>query len=191
MSYVHIEKEGNQHMSAPQLTPEQAKFLFAVNIQIIKNEHATTKKIIEAIPLDKGDYRPDSVAKSALELAWHIVAAEKRFLAGIPTGEFDFTPINRPDNIRNSADVAAWYEETFKANLASLESASGEQLARLIDFRGMFQLPAVSFLTLSQNHSIHHRGQLSTYLRPMGAKVPAIYGESYDSNLAKTAKSAS
>ena len=71
-------------MSAPQLTPDQAKFLFAVNIQIIKNEHATTKKVIEAIPLDKGDYRPDSIAKSALELAWHIVAAEKRFLAGIP-----------------------------------------------------------------------------------------------------------
>jgi len=177
-------------MSAPQLTPDQAKFLFAVNIQIIKNEHATTKKVIEAIPLDKGDYRPDSVAKSALELAWHIVAAEKRFLAGIPTGKLDFTPINRPDNIQNSADIAAWYEETFKANLAALEAASGEQLARLIDFRGMFQLPAVGFLTLSQNHSIHHRGQLSTYLRPMGAKVPAIYGESYDTTQARLAKEA-
>jgi uncharacterized damage-inducible protein DinB len=50
----------------------------------------------------------------------------------------------------------------------------------------MFQLPAVAYLTFSQNHSIHHRGQLSTYLRPMGAKVPAIYGESYDTSQAKT-----
>ncbi|HEY2115189.1 MAG TPA: DinB family protein, partial [Candidatus Angelobacter sp.] len=57
-----------------------------------------------------------------------------------------------------------------------------------IDFRGMFQMPAVSFLTLSQNHSIHHRGQLSTYLRPMGAKVPSIYGESYDAAQARAAK---
>ncbi len=51
----------------------------------------------------------------------------------------------------------------------------------MLDFRGLFQSPAVTFLQISQNHTIHHRGQLSTYLRPMGAKVPVIYGESYDS----------
>jgi uncharacterized damage-inducible protein DinB len=178
-------------MSAPQLTPDQAKFLFATIIPTIKNEHATTKKVIEAIPLDKGDYRPDNIAKTALELAWHIVAAEQRFLAGIVSGVFDFTAINRPDNVRNSADIAAWYEQTFTANLAALEAATGEQLARTIGFRGVLELPAVGFLTLSQNHSIHHRGQLSTYLRPMGAKVPAIYGESYDTSQAKTTAKAS
>jgi uncharacterized damage-inducible protein DinB len=46
------------------------------------------------------------------------------------------------------------------------------------------------FLQFGLNHTIHHRGQLSTYLRPMGSKVPAIYGESYDSALAKTAAKA-
>jgi uncharacterized damage-inducible protein DinB len=51
----------------------------------------------------------------------------------------------------------------------------------------MFQMPAVSFLALSQNHTIHHRGQLSTYLRPMGGKVPSIYGESYDAAQARAA----
>jgi uncharacterized damage-inducible protein DinB len=172
-------------MSAPQLTPDQAKFLLAATLPTIKREQITTKTVIQAIPLDKGDYRPDNIAKTALELAWHVVAAEKRFLAGIAAGEFDFTPINRPETIRNSADVAAWYEETFKANLAKLEQLSGEQLAKIVDFRGMLQLPAVAFLTMSQNHSIHHRGQLSTYLRPMCAKVPAIYGESYDTSQAK------
>jgi uncharacterized damage-inducible protein DinB len=172
-------------MSSPQLTPDQAKFLLATTLPVIKREQVTTRTVVEAIPLDKGDYRPDNIVKTALELAWHIVAAEKRFLAGIAAGEFDFNPINRPDNIRNSADIAKWYEETFKANLAKIEQMTGEQLARTVDFRGMLQLPAVAFLTMSQNHSIHHRGQLSTYLRPMGAKVPAIYGESYDSNMAK------
>jgi uncharacterized damage-inducible protein DinB len=57
----------------------------------------------------------------------------------------------------------------------------------VIDFRGMFQMPAISYLTFSSNHSIHHRGQLSVYLRPMGAKVPAIYGESFDSKAARMA----
>jgi uncharacterized damage-inducible protein DinB len=51
----------------------------------------------------------------------------------------------------------------------------------------MFQLPAVMYLSFILNHSIHHRGQLSMYLRPMGAKVPAIYGESYDSAEARKA----
>jgi len=173
---------------SPQLTPDQAKFLLAQALPRIMMEHATTMRVIEAIPLDKGDYHPDPVSKTALELAWHIVAAEKRFLSGICTGAFDFTPMNRPESIRNSAQIAAWFDETFNANIKQVEGLSGEQLAKSVDFRGMFQMPAVSFLTLSQNHSIHHRGQLSTYLRPMGAKVPSIYGESYDVAQARMAK---
>jgi uncharacterized damage-inducible protein DinB len=171
-----------------QMTSDQAKFLLAQALPGLKNEHAITMRVIEAIPLDKGEYRPEPVAKSALELAWHIAAAEKRFLGGICTGAFDFTPINRPDSIRNSAEIAAWFDETFKANLKQLESLSGEQLARSIDFRGMLQMEAVSFLRLAQSHSVHHRGQLSTYLRPMGGKVPSIYGESYDAAQARAVK---
>jgi uncharacterized damage-inducible protein DinB len=171
-----------------QITPEQARFLLALTLPNIKTEHATTKRVIEAIPLDKGDYRPEPIAKSALELAWHIVAAEHRFFGGICAGKFDFTPNHRPESVRNSAQIAGWFDESFNANVKQIESLSGEQLARPVDFRGMFQLPAVSFLTISQNHSIHHRGQLSTYLRPMGGKVPSIYGESYDMAQARAAK---
>jgi len=74
--------------------------------------------------------------------------------------------------------------------LEALGKLSGEQLAKIVDFRGMFQMPAVMFLQFGLNHTIHHRGQLSTYLRPMGAKIPAIYGESYDSAQAKKAAQA-
>jgi uncharacterized damage-inducible protein DinB len=103
-------------------------------------------------------------------------------------GAFAFTPIHRPDSITNSAGIAAWFDETFAANLQKLEGISGEPLAKMVDFRGMFQLPAVGFIQVALNHSIHHRGQLSMYLRPMGAKVPAIYGESYDTTQARLAK---
>jgi uncharacterized damage-inducible protein DinB len=170
------------------MTPEEAEFLFALALPNLKNEHATTKRVIEAVPLDKGDYRPDPVSKTALELAWHIVAAEKRFFGGICAGSFDFTPINRPDSVHNSADIAAWFDQTFAANLEQMQGLSGEQLTRILDFRGLFQLPAVSYISFAANHTIHHRGQLSMYLRPMGAKVPAIYGESYDSAQARAAK---
>ena len=56
-------------MSSPQLTPDQAKFVLGAALPTLKNEHQTTKRVIEAIPLDKGDYRPDAVSKTALEVA--------------------------------------------------------------------------------------------------------------------------
>ena len=175
-------------MSSLQLTPDQAKFVLGMALPTLRNEHQTTKRVIEAIPLDKGDYRPDAVSKTALELAWHIAASEQRFLSGIPLGAFDFSPISRPESAANSAGIAAWFDESFAANLRKLEGLRGEQLARSMDFRGMFQLPAVGFIQLALNHTIHHRGQLSVYLRPMGGKVPSIYGESYDATQARLAK---
>jgi len=168
--------------------PQIADFLLnAVFIPALQREQPVTRKVIEAIPLDKGDYRPDSVSKTALELAWHVVAAEKRFLEGIVAGGFDFTPIHRPDSVKTSADIGRWYGEMFDSVFSRLQKLSSEQLSKMVDFRGMMQLPAVMFFQLALNHSIHHRGQLSTYLRPMGGKVPAIYGESYDSAEARKA----
>ncbi len=177
-------------MSTSPITPDQAKFLFALALPALKTEHATTKRVIEAIPQDKSDYRPDPAAKTALELAWHIVASEKRLLSGVCAGAFDFTPINRPETVRNPSDIAAWFDETFAAILEQMQGLSGEQLARSVDFRGMFQFPAVSYIQFTLNHTVHHRGQLSTYLRPMGGKVPSIYGESYDAAQARLANEA-
>lgn len=167
------------------LQPEQATFLLEMSIPALKNEHRLTRSVIEAIPLDKGDYRPDPASRTALELAWHIVAAEHRFYSGIAAGGFDFTPIHRPENVRNSADIARWFGESFAKNFERVSALSGEQLRKDLDFRGLFELPAVAYLEFSMKHSIHHRGQLSTYLRPMGSRIPAIYGESYDSAEAK------
>jgi uncharacterized damage-inducible protein DinB len=171
-----------------QLQPDQADFLLqGVYLPALKNEHRLTKTVIESIPLDKGDYRPDEISKSALELAWHIAATEMRFMDAVSAGEFDFTPRPRPDSIKNSADLAGWYTDNFEPHFEKLTKLTSAQLLKIVDFRGMFQLPAVMYLNFVLHHSIHHRGQLSMYLRPMGAKVPAIYGESYDSAAARKA----
>lgn len=175
-------------MTSPQLTPDQAKFVLGLALPMLKKEHETTRRVIEAIPLDQGNYRPDAISKTALELAWHIAATEQRFFSAISGGAFDFSPIPRPDTITNSAGISAWFDESFAANLRKLEGLSGEALIKVMDFRGMFQLPAVGFIQLAMSHSIHHRGQLSMYLRPMGARVPAIYGESYDVTQARLMK---
>ena len=57
---------------------------------------------------------------------------------------------------------------------------SGEQLAKQVSFFGVYNLPCVMYLNFWNVHSVHHRGQLSTYLRAMNARVPSIYGGSAD-----------
>jgi uncharacterized damage-inducible protein DinB len=161
--------------------------LRTIFLPALERETATTRKVIEAIPVDKGDHRPDAVSKTALELAWHIAASEKRFLNGIADGQFNFDAIPRPDSVRNSADIARWYGEMIASVMPRLQQMSPEQMTRIIDFRGMIQMPAVTFFQIAISHSVHHRGQLSVYLRPMGGKVPSIYGESYDSAEARKA----
>lgn len=170
------------------IQPEQADFLLhGIYLPGLRNEHRITKSIIEAIPLDKGNYRPDGISKSALDLAWHIVATEMRFMDALPAGEFDFSPRPLPDSIKNSAALAGWYTDNFEPRFEKLTKLTSNQLLKVVDFRGMFQLPAVMYLDFVLHHSIHHRGQLSTYLRPIGAKVPSIYGESYDAAEARKA----
>jgi len=170
------------------LQPEQATFLLqGVYLPGLKNEHRITKSVIEAIPLDKGDYSPDSISMSALGLAWHIVMAENRFIDAVLTGAFDLSPYPMPDTIKNSKDLIAAYSEGFESRVDKLGKLSNEQLLKIVEFRGAFQLPAVMYLGFILHHTVHHRGQLSMYLRPMGAKVPSIYGESYDAVQARKA----
>jgi len=168
------------------LQPEQATFLLnTIYLPSLKNEHRITKSIIDAIPSDKCDYRHDNICKSALELAWHIASAEMMFMDAVANGAFDFSSMGRPNSVKNSTEVADWYEKNFHQRFDRLGTLTNEQLTKILDFRGVAQLPAVMYLNFALNHSIHHRGQLSTYLRPMGAKVPIIYGESYDSAQAR------
>jgi uncharacterized damage-inducible protein DinB len=171
-----------------ELTAEQAH-LFVHNFLLgtIKTESRTTKSVIAAVPAANLDYRPDPYAKSANELLRHIAAADNFFLKSVIDGVFVPGSVKIPEDIKAPKDVAEWYEQEYARNFDALSKLSGESLAKMVDFRGLFQRPAYAFIQFGLTHAIHHRGQLSTYLRPMGSKVPAIYGESYDSAEAKKA----
>lgn len=171
-------------------TPEKAQLALSLELPALTAERPLTKAVIDAIPPDKCDYAPDAVTRSAIELAWHIVAAENRFLEAVADGQFDLTPRPRPETIRTPAQVNAWYDERLPRNIERLKALSGEELAKPIDFRGLVRFPAVVFLRVGLSHTIHHRGQLSMYLRPMGASVPSIYGESYDAHKAREERDA-
>lgn len=163
------------------LNPDQAKAIAEYTLADFENERAATKRVIGAIPAATQNYTPDAKSMTALDLAWHTASAELFFLNAVSEGKFSHGEHNRPENIRNAQDVLIWYEQNVPPALNRAKGLSGEQLAKSVDFFGMMQAPAVWYLTLMVKHGSHHRGQLSAYLRPMGAKVPSIYGPSADS----------
>lgn len=154
--------------------------LFHVFLEDYKNESPATKKVVLAIPETNSDYRPDEKSKTAIDLAWHILYSDIWFLKGIAALEFDKNFEERPADVATGAALMAWYEAQVAEHLPKVKAMSEEQYATPVDFYGMFNFPAVFYLQFMINHHIHHRGQLSTYLRPMGGKCPSIYGGSAD-----------
>jgi len=160
------------------LTPEFALGYRAMMLDGLNREAEITKRVIAAVPDVKSDYKPDPHARTAKELAWHLANTDIQFLDGIADLNFSMqTPENKP---QTSAEVAAWYDENIRRAADRVAAMTPEQLLTPVEFFGVFNLPAVLYLGFLNNHSIHHRGELVTYLRPMGSKVPSIYGGSYD-----------
>ena len=164
---------------APAMSKEAAVAYRDMMLEDLKREMATTRKVIEAIPDAKRDHRPDPKARTAFDLAWHIVCVEVQFAEEIAEGVFKMEERYK-NECKSVRELAEWYGKNFPRALDKVKAMNGEQLAKVLDFYGAFQLPAVLYLNFILKHSIHHRGQLSTYLRPMGSKIPSIYGGSAD-----------
>lgn len=162
------------------MTPEQAAFLLNVYLPSVQKEAQTTTKILKAVPADKGNYRPHANSRSALELVWHIASVDIWFLDGFLAGKFEMEDDCMPADFASPADIVDWYEENFAPKLEEVAKLSSKFWAEPLPFFGIYNLPAVMYLQFMLLHTIHHRGQLTVYLRPMGAKVPSIYGGSFD-----------
>lgn len=161
----------------------QARFLVNTLTGSLEREFGSTLKVLAAVKDDNRDYKPDAKSRSAWELATHIATSDVWFLDSIINGGFAFDPeasARAAAQFKSVNDVVEFYKKTFPAKLAELRGLSDDKLTRDVDFFGMMKMPAAAFLPLANNHSIHHRGQLAAYLRPMGSKVPAIYGGSAD-----------
>ncbi len=162
------------------LSPEFAVGYCRMMLEGIKREAEVTKKVFAAIPDAKSSYRPDPHARTAWELAWHLANSDIEFLDGIADLKFEMQETVRNQKPNNIAQLIRWYEENLERGVKRIAAMSPQQLLTPINFYNVFNLPAVLYLSFLNNHSIHHRGELTTYLRPMGSKVPSIYGGSYD-----------
>jgi uncharacterized damage-inducible protein DinB len=167
-------------MPAP--TPEFVVGYSAMMLDGFTRELEITKRVLAAIPDDKRDYRPDPHARTAWELGWHIANTDVQFLDGI--ADLKFTMANPPEaeKPKTVAELVDWYDKNAKRGVDRVRAMTAEQVTTPVQFF-MFNFPAAFYLGFLNNHSIHHRGELATYLRPMGSKVPAIYGGSFDEPL--------
>ena len=160
---------------------QEAKAVASFFIGDFENEMQTTLRVFQAVPNGGLDYRPDAKSKTALGLLRHITLEDEWLLNCIANGAFTPPPDDSDAcGIMNPADAVARYKEKLPAALDRVRAMSGEQLSNVIDLFGMIQAPGVNFLAMAIKHSVHHRGQLSAYLRAAGGKVPGIYGPSAD-----------
>ena len=163
------------------MNPQEIKTVADFLIADFENEMPATLRVIEAVPNHRLDYRPDAKSKTGLGLIRHIALEDAWLLNSIANGEFAPPPDDSDAcGIMTPADASARYKEGFPAALRRVRTLPGEKLANVLDVLGMIQAPAINLLAMAVKHSVHHRGQLSTYLRPMGAQVPGIYGPSAD-----------
>jgi len=150
----------------------------------LEQEGKSTLRMLERLPLDKLDWRPHPKSLTLGRLAWHVVVIPALGVRLITAGRFDITNAGPPQMPENPEFV-----ETFRGNLKSVQQLlSGMDDAALrtpfvISRNGdvVMQPPMNVFIRqIMMNHSYHHRGQLSVYLRLLDVPLPAIYGTSAD-----------
>jgi len=144
-------------------------------------EGPATRKVISRIPEDRCDYRADPKARTAREIAWLIVREEAVLVEGLEKGVLEWKEVPAPATVR---EILAEYErqhDAFTGRLRALASSTWEgDLPFMFDGQEVMKDKGYEMAWGFLLDQIHHRGQLSTYLRPMGATVPAIYGPSAD-----------
>jgi uncharacterized damage-inducible protein DinB len=160
------------------MNAEQAQALRDTLVGSIEQEAVGTRKVIGAIT--NRDYKPDAKSRTAWELATHMAMSDVWFADSILSGAFVWAgepPV--PAEMTDPAAIARWHETHLANRVGRLRAMSPDHLLRPVEAFG-HKAPAVTWLVMMNNHAVHHRGQLAAYLRPMGSKVPAIYGMSAD-----------
>jgi uncharacterized damage-inducible protein DinB len=166
------------------MSADQAKAIATAMAGLWQSEFPATVRVLSAVSDAQRDYKPHDRSRSAWDLATHLATSDVWFVDCISAGKFSFDPEKAKQaeaSFESVADIVAFYENTLPAKLAALSENDGAFLAESVDFFGMIQQSRAGWIGFANNHSMHHRGQLSAYLRSMGCKVPDIYGKSADS----------
>ena len=137
-------------------------------------------RVMKAVPPDRAEYRPHPRSTSAGDLVWLLASELHDACEVVDHGEVSYVARPAP----TVPESIAAYEKNaaeFEARVATLDDTRWDSKARfLVDGNVAWETSLGDMLFGFLFDAIHHRGQLSSYLRPMGAKVPSIYGPSAD-----------
>lgn len=148
----------------------------------LEREFATTMKVLKAYPASQPEFKPHDRSQTAKGLAWTFVVEQQVGIAGCLAGAIDFS--KRPQPPATMQEVIAAFEKGHRETVEKVRQASDTALNRTIKIpvgpKRMGDVRAMDVMWNMLNDQIHHRGQLSVYLRMAGGKVPSIYGPSAD-----------
>ena len=139
-------------------------------------------RVFNAVPEGQLDWRPEPKARTARELLGHLIGHEQDIVELLGTGEIHHHMHVAFDGVKQAVEL---YEQACRevetALTAMTDAAWDDVPAKFVhDDTVIMEMPRCDMGWLMWFDCIHHRGQLSTYLRPMGSKVPGIYGPSAD-----------
>lgn len=155
----------------------------------LDQEMAGTRRALERVPLDRADWRPHEKSMPLGYLAAHIADLPKWAILGLKEDSFDLAPPDGEPYRNPEHDSVESLLAAFDANVAEARSviaaasddAFGESWTLLQGGETLFTIPRLSVVrTFVLNHVVHHRGQLTVYLRLNGVPVPGLYGPSAD-----------
>jgi uncharacterized damage-inducible protein DinB len=137
-------------------------------------------RVLRALSRDKLDYRPHERSPSAAQIAWTLASELRGCCEVAAAGQIDWKPTPPPTLDEMVADFERHHHE-LDALAARLDDEGWRRRGRfLVGSRVAMEMPVGDMLWLFLFDGIHHRGQLSAYIRPMGGRVPSIYGPSGD-----------
>lgn len=153
----------------------------ALFLKFWEREAPATRKVISRIPQGTSDYKPEPKSRTAREIAWLIVMEEKVLAEGLEKGTVEWQDFPAPATVE---EILATYDrnhEDITKRLHALDHSIWEKEFRFV--YGKYEISRGTGYHYGWEFlfdAVHHRGQLSTYLRPMGSTVPSIYGPSAD-----------
>ena len=146
-----------------------------------KGELPAFLRVLKAIPQGRLDYRPDPKARTAAELAWLLAEEEEALVTLLDTGTIEWKETKPPAGVGESISAFERNAAAVNERLERLDETGWEKKGRfLMAGSPAWEDSVGQCLWGFLFDAVHHRGQLSTYLRPMGGKVPSIYGPSAD-----------
>jgi uncharacterized damage-inducible protein DinB len=152
----------------------------------LKHEAASTRKMLERVPTDKWDWKPHDRSMTLGRLASHLATIPDYMTVTLTSDELDFAKgTYRPAAPTSTKTLLDVFNTSYEKALQTLEGASDETLHGMWSLKNgghtIFTLPRMAALrSFVMNHLIHHRGQLSVYLRLLNIPVPGMYGPSAD-----------